>query len=253
MPAEQRLACLKYLLVKEMQTWGSEEESEEGESSGSEISGSSDSDSNTADSVGGSSDSGSSSSSKRGLLRRARDSKSSPPSSSSSTDNTPSVISGTNSASSSNIASSSSNTNSRGSGAGGGGVRGGVAGGGSIFQAVIFVDNGAYATVVYETATAALQAFQRLQPPSTKDGEGVEKGIVTYLSDTGSLDERAAALNAFREGKAHILVCSDIAARGLDVPNVSHVFQVTPPPPDHDHHSTLPYPTLPYPTLPSLT
>ena len=110
------------------------------------------------------------------------------------------------------------------------------------------MDNGAYATVVYEAATAALLSYQRQQaqdsssptaaaaagaggevspnPAAAATGKG-ELGIVTSLSDTGSLDERAAALNAFREGKAHILVCSDIAARGLDVPNVSHVFQVS--------------------------
>ena len=209
-----------------MQSWGSEEDEEEASSSSNEMSSSRESgddsagdggvgrvsDGSVADSASGSS---SSSSIKRGLLRRVRDSKSSPSSSSSSssvdtTGSSTRVTSGT---------SSTSNINSRSSvpkaGAGGGG--------GSIFQAVIFVDNGAYANVVYETATSALQSYQRLQP-TNDDGE--IKGIVTYLSDTGSLDERAAALNAFREGKAHILVCSDIAARGLDVPNVSHVFQV---------------------------
>ena len=46
------------------------------------------------------------------------------------------------------------------------------------------------------------------------------------MSDSGSLDERAKALNAFRDGTSSILVCSDIASRGLDVPNVSHVFQM---------------------------
>ena len=209
-----------------MQSWGSEEDEEEASSSSNEMSSSRESgddsagdggvgrvsDGSVADSASGSS---SSSSIKRGLLRRVRDRKSSPSSSSSSssvdtTGSSTRVTSGT---------SSTSNINSRSSvpkaGAGGGG--------GSIFQAVIFVDNGAYANVVYETATSALQSYQRLQP-TNDDGE--IKGIVTYLSDTGSLDERAAALNAFREGKAHILVCSDIAARGLDVPNVSHVFQV---------------------------
>lgn len=36
--------------------------------------------------------------------------------------------------------------------------------------------------------------------------------------------QRTATLNGFREGKLRILVASDVAARGLDVPSVSHVF-----------------------------
>lgn len=42
----------------------------------------------------------------------------------------------------------------------------------------------------------------------------------------GDLDQRArmAALDAFKTGGANILVASDVAARGLDIPDVSHVF-----------------------------
>jgi ATP-dependent RNA helicase RhlE len=42
----------------------------------------------------------------------------------------------------------------------------------------------------------------------------------------GDLDQsrRTATLDAFREGRLKLLVASDVAARGLDVPSVSHVF-----------------------------
>ena len=42
----------------------------------------------------------------------------------------------------------------------------------------------------------------------------------------GDLDQRSrmAALDAFRNGELDLLVCSDVAARGLDIPDVSHVF-----------------------------
>ncbi|MBV1706972.1 MAG: DEAD/DEAH box helicase [Hyphomicrobiales bacterium] len=42
----------------------------------------------------------------------------------------------------------------------------------------------------------------------------------------GDMDQRArmAALDAFKNGETTILVCSDVAARGLDIPDVSHVF-----------------------------
>ena len=42
----------------------------------------------------------------------------------------------------------------------------------------------------------------------------------------GDLDQsvRMATLDAFRKGEIKLLVASDVAARGLDIPNVSHVF-----------------------------
>ena len=41
---------------------------------------------------------------------------------------------------------------------------------------------------------------------------------------TRAQGQRTAALQAFRDGKIKILVATDIAARGIDVPGVSHVF-----------------------------
>jgi superfamily II DNA/RNA helicase len=50
----------------------------------------------------------------------------------------------------------------------------------------------------------------------------------------GDLDQRSrmAALDAFRNNQVQLLVCSDVAARGLDIPDVSHVINYDPP-----HHS----------------
>ena len=49
----------------------------------------------------------------------------------------------------------------------------------------------------------------------------------------GDMDQRArmAALDAFRAGETPLLVASDVAARGLDIPAVSHVFNF-----DVPHH-----------------
>ena len=49
----------------------------------------------------------------------------------------------------------------------------------------------------------------------------------------GDLDQssRTAALEAFRSGNAKLLIASDVAARGLDIPAVSHVFNF-----DVPHH-----------------
>jgi superfamily II DNA/RNA helicase len=50
----------------------------------------------------------------------------------------------------------------------------------------------------------------------------------------GDLDQRTrmAALDAFRNDQVQLLVCSDVAARGLDIPDVSHVINYDPP-----HHA----------------
>ena len=50
----------------------------------------------------------------------------------------------------------------------------------------------------------------------------------------GDMDQsaRTAALEAFRKGEAKLLIASDVAARGLDIPEVSHIFNF-----DVPHHA----------------
>jgi superfamily II DNA/RNA helicase len=50
----------------------------------------------------------------------------------------------------------------------------------------------------------------------------------------GDLDQsaRTAALDSFRSGESKLLIASDVAARGLDIPDVSHVFNF-----DVPHHA----------------
>ncbi|WP_027258436.1 DEAD/DEAH box helicase [Leisingera aquimarina] len=62
------------------------------------------------------------------------------------------------------------------------------------------------------------------------DVDIVAKSLKKYGYDAspihGDLDQsqRTKTLDGFREGSLRILVASDVAARGLDVPSVSHVF-----------------------------
>jgi superfamily II DNA/RNA helicase len=62
----------------------------------------------------------------------------------------------------------------------------------------------------------------------------LEKHGFSVAALHGDLDQRMrmAALDSFRNDQVQLLVCSDVAARGLDIPDVSHVINY-----DAPHHS----------------
>jgi ATP-dependent RNA helicase RhlE len=66
-----------------------------------------------------------------------------------------------------------------------------------------------------------------------------KKFSVTRLHSDLAQDQRQRALSGFRQGRHKILVATDIAARGLDIPTVSHVFNYDLPdnPEDYVHRA----------------
>jgi superfamily II DNA/RNA helicase len=58
----------------------------------------------------------------------------------------------------------------------------------------------------------------------------LHKSLVSHGFSAGALhgdmdqSARMASLDAFKTGDVALIVCSDVAARGLDIPDVSHVF-----------------------------
>lgn len=60
---------------------------------------------------------------------------------------------------------------------------------------------------------------QRLAESLTKSGIPAEA-----IHGNKSQSQRQRALNAFKADKVNVLVATDVAARGLDIPNVSHVI-----------------------------
>ena len=68
------------------------------------------------------------------------------------------------------------------------------------------------APVAAEAATQYLQAAL----------EQIEQGSRVYTTDWQAL--RTQALAAFKKGTCRVLVATDIAARGIDVPSVGHVI-----------------------------
>jgi ATP-dependent RNA helicase RhlE len=54
-----------------------------------------------------------------------------------------------------------------------------------------------------------------------------EHGWTTVpLQGNMSQNQRERAMDAFRKGEARILVATDVAARGIDIPELSHVFNM---------------------------
>ncbi len=76
-----------------------------------------------------------------------------------------------------------------------------------------------------------------------RDVDVLKKSLSRHGFNAGALhgdlaqETRMATLEAFREGRITLLVASDVAARGLDIPDVSHVFNFDVPynPDDYVH------------------
>ena len=77
-----------------------------------------------------------------------------------------------------------------------------------------------------DTPTGPVLVFTRTKYRAKSLGEKLSKAGYRSTSLQGNLSQgrRQAALNGFRSGAYQILVATDIAARGIDVSNVSHVI-----------------------------
>lgn len=76
------------------------------------------------------------------------------------------------------------------------------------------------------TDTESVLVFTRTKHRAKRLGQQLEKAGYEAASLQGNLSQnrRQAALDGFRAGKFQILVATDIAARGIDVSQVSHVI-----------------------------
>lgn len=76
------------------------------------------------------------------------------------------------------------------------------------------------------TRTGSVLVFTRTKFRARSLGEKLAKAGYRTASLQGNLSQgrRQAALNGFRSGEFQILVATDIAARGIDISNVSHVI-----------------------------
>jgi ATP-dependent RNA helicase RhlE len=80
--------------------------------------------------------------------------------------------------------------------------------------------------ILYRTKTDSVLVFVRTKHRVERLAEHLYKGGYSVASLQGNLTQsrRQAALDGFRSGAIKILVATDIAARGIDVSNISHVI-----------------------------
>jgi len=76
------------------------------------------------------------------------------------------------------------------------------------------------------TDTESVLIFTRTKHRAKRLGEQLEKANYRAASIQGNLSQnrRQAAMDGFRDGSYQILVATDIAARGIDVTQISHVI-----------------------------
>jgi ATP-dependent RNA helicase RhlE len=80
--------------------------------------------------------------------------------------------------------------------------------------------------LLHHTDTESVLIFTRTKHRARRLGEQLEKAGYRAASLQGNLSQnrRQAALDGFRDGTFQILVATDIAARGIDVSQISHVI-----------------------------
>jgi len=80
--------------------------------------------------------------------------------------------------------------------------------------------------LLHHTDTGSVLIFTRTKHRAKRLGEQLAKAGYSAASLQGNLSQnrRQAALNGFRQGDFQILVATDIAARGIDVSQISHVI-----------------------------
>jgi ATP-dependent RNA helicase RhlE len=77
-----------------------------------------------------------------------------------------------------------------------------------------------------QTDTNSVLIFTRTKHRAKKLAQQIENtgARVTSLHGNRSQNQRTAALDGFKKGRYKVMVATDIAARGLDIENISHVI-----------------------------
>ena len=111
----------------------------------------------------------------------------------------------------------------------------------NITQSVILVDEDAKGNALVDTLQQHADEMTLVFVQTKRLADGLTNFLIasgysaTAIHGDRSQAERERALNAFRKGKAKILVATSVAARGLDIPNVKLVINYDLPPDIDDY------------------
>lgn len=96
----------------------------------------------------------------------------------------------------------------------------------ALFPVEQHLKTGLLLELLSHTDTESVLVFTRTKHRAKRVGEQLEKAGYRAASIQGNLSQnrRQAALDGFRDGSFQILVATDIAARGIDVSQISHVI-----------------------------
>jgi len=80
--------------------------------------------------------------------------------------------------------------------------------------------------IINENRDGSVLVFFRTKSNADRINDFLEKNaiLVETIHGDKSQSNRELALNNFRQGKANVLIATDIAARGIDIPGITHVI-----------------------------
>lgn len=81
-------------------------------------------------------------------------------------------------------------------------------------------------SIIKENVDGSVLVFFRTKSNADRINDFLEKNaiLVETIHGDKSQSNRELALNNFRQGKANVLIATDIAARGIDIPGITHVI-----------------------------
>ncbi|MXU66761.1 DEAD/DEAH box helicase [Oceanomicrobium pacificus] len=99
-----------------------------------------------------------------------------------------------------------------------------------IRQSVHYVDKAARTQILIDALSADKESLSLVFARTKRGAERLMKTLVSAglpaasIHGNKSQGQRERALKSFRNGETRILVATDVAARGIDIPGVSHVY-----------------------------
>jgi ATP-dependent RNA helicase MSS116 len=89
------------------------------------------------------------------------------------------------------------------------------------FKAIVYLNSTMQVNLAYETFTKLLQ-----NPDDPRSGHPLKRMYILELHSRLSQARRTHTSNFFRNSRSALLFSSDVTARGLDFPDVTHVIQI---------------------------